>query len=337
MPVTLKDVAKHAGVSYATVSRVLANKPNITPETRNRVLESVQQLGYRPNRIAQSLQAKRSSIIGIVITDIQYDFFPPLVRAVENLASQHNFAVFLCNTEENSKRESKYINLLIQERVAGAIIAPIGTDPDDVLRLQRAEIPVVLVDREIPGLAVDSVLIDNHKAAYRLINHLIQNGYNSIAAVVGNTTVTTARERLQGYKDALKAHNLPVNPEHILIGNPTMETGIHYTEQLLNSPALPDAIFASNHMLASGVYKAIRTAGLDIPRDVAVVAIDDPVWASFVQPTMTVISQPAHQLGVTAMQLLSERISSPDAPIQRVVLDGELIVRESSNPRQNTN
>jgi len=334
MPVTLKDVAKHAGVSYATVSRVLADKPNITPETRQRVLNSVQELGYRPNRIAQSLQAKRSSIIGIVITDIQYDFFPPMVRAVEDLASQHNFAVFLCNTEENIKRERKYINLLIQESVAGAIIVPSGNETDGILRLQRAGIPVVLVDRDIPGLEVDSVLIDNRKAAYRLTDHLIQNGYQNIAAVVGNTTVTTARERLEGYKNALNAHNLPVDPDRILIGTPTMETGVEYTRELLNLSNLPDAIFASNHMLASGVYKAIRTAGLEIPDDVAVVAIDDPVWASFVQPAMTVISQPAHQLGVTAMQLLSERIDLPDAPVQRVVLDGELIVRASSQPRQ---
>lgn len=335
MPVTLKDVAKHAGVSYATVSRVLANKPNIADSTRQRVLKAVHQLDYRPNRTARSLKAQRSEIIGLIISDIQYDFSPPLVRAVEDLASASGYGLFLCNSDENPDKEMYYTELLIQENVSGVIIAPTHESNLAVQRLLDVNIPIVVVDRRVQDAEVDTVVIDNFAAAYKLTHHLIENGYQKIGAVFGSITATTARERLEGFQQALKDADLPINDHHIRIGSPRPEVGNQLTREILTTTSPPEAILASNHFLASGVFQAIKTLGLRIPDNIALVAFDDSIWTALVEPRLTVIAQPAYSIGETAAQLLLERISKPNPPIQFITLDVELLVRESSGSFSN--
>lgn len=330
MPATLKDVAKSAGVSYATVSRVLANKPNIADDTRERVLQAVNQLGYRPNRTARSLKARRSEIIGLIISDIQYDFSPPVVRAVEDLASAAGYGLFLCNSDENPAKEMYYAELLIQENVSGVIVAPTNENNPSVHRLLQADIPVVVVDRGVQNVNVDTVVIDNLAAAYQLTRHLIENGYRQIGGIFGLITATTARQRQAGFQQALMDAGISIRDEYVQFGAPRAEAGNELMRELLALDAPPAAVLASNHLLASGAYQAIRAAGLKIPADVALVAFDDPMWASLVEPRLTVIAQPTYAMGETAARLLMNRILEPNLPIQSLTLDVELLIRESS-------
>lgn len=330
MSITLKDVAERAGVSYATVSRVLAGKPNIASDTRQRVLDAVDQLGYRPNRTARSLKTRRSDIIGLIISDIQYDFFPPLVRGVEDQTSGVGYGLFLCNSDENTEKEMDYTELLIQENVSGVIIAPTQEHSQAVQRFLAANIPVVVVDRRIQGADVDTVVIDNFTAAYELAQHLIENGYRNFGAVVGSIAATTAKERLAGFQKALADAGIMIDPAHVRIGAPRFDVGRQFTQEILSTPNPPEALLASNHLLASGVFQTIKDLDLRIPNDVALVAFDDPTWASLVEPTLTVAAQKAYSVGETAAQLLLKRILQPDLSIQMRVLAAEIRIRESS-------
>lgn len=334
MPPTLKDVAERAGVSYATVSRVLANKPNIREETRQRVLLAVQEIGYRPNRVARSLKSRNSQIIGVVVSNIIYDFFAPLVRAIEDYVSQHDFGLVLCNSDESPEKEIRCINLLIEENAAGVIIAPTVENNHAIDLLLDTQIPVVTVDRRVTNHAgPDSVVIDNARSAFRLIDHLITNGYRRIGAVVGSQEIYTARERYIGYRQALECHDIPLDPALVATNIPTVKNGYDLALSLLRMSDPPTALFTSNHLLASGALKAIKTAGLTIPDDVALVTFDNSTWTELVDPGLTVIEQPAARLGYTAADLLIQRIDNPHLPCRDVSLEAQLIVRGSSKPR----
>lgn len=333
MSPTLKDVAERAGVSYATVSRVLANKPHIREETRQRVLQAVAEIGYRPNRVARSLQSQNSQIIGVIVSDIVYDFFPPLVRAIEHYVSQHDFALFLCNSDEDPVKEKQCVNLLVEENVAGVIIAPTVEKNDAIDQLIDAKIPVVTVDRRISNRGhVDSVVIDNVKYAFHLVDHLITNGYTRVAAVVGSLDLYTARERYVGYRQALEHHGIPVDLGLVATATPTLDNGYTLAMSLLQASDPPTALFTSNHLLASGAFKAIKEIGLEIPEDIAVVTFDNSAWTELVEPNLTVVAQPSAKLGTIAADLLIERISNPDRPYKNISLDAEIIVRGSSQP-----
>ncbi len=335
MSPTLKDVAERAGVSYATVSRVLANKPHIREETRQRVLQAVQEIGYRPNRVARSLQSQSSQIIGVIVSDIVYDFFPPLVRAIEDYVSRHDFALFLCNSDENPVKEKRSVNLLVEENVAGVIMAPTVEENEAIELLLDARIPVVTVDRRVKNYtSVDSVVIDNAKAAFQLVDHLVANGYRRIGAVVGSPELYTARERCVGYRQALEHHGIPIDPAIIATGTPTFENGYTLTLAMLQQDDPPTALFTSNHLLASGAFKAIKELELTIPDHIALVTFDNSSWTELVDPGLTVADQPTLELGNIAADLLIQRIENPDRPYQNVSLEAEIVVRGSSQPRR---
>lgn len=333
MAVTLKDVARRAGVSYATVSRVLAGKPNIRDETRRTVLAAVDDLGYTPNRTARSLQARKSQIIGVIVSDIRYDFFPPVVRGIEHVVSQQGYGIFLSNSDEDHAKEERFARLLLEENVSGAIIAPTGLESTSIRNLEEAGIPVVTFDRHVRSPETDSVTIDNFESARRLTGHLLERGYRRIGAAFGRSNATTATERLRGFLAALDEAGIDPDPSLVRVGGPSREDGILHTRSLLQRSDPPEAIFASNHLLATGVYEVLREMRLRIPEDVALVSFDDPPWASYVEPPITVVSQPTFDIGRTAATLLLERIAAPRAPRRHVTLPAELLVRGSSVPR----
>jgi LacI family fructose operon transcriptional repressor len=334
MPSTLKDVAERAGVSYATVSRVLANKPNIREETRQRVLQAVHEVGYRPNRVARSLRSQNSQIIGVVVSNIIYEFFAPLVRAIEDYVSQHDFGLVLCNSDESPQKEKRSVNLLVEENVAGVVIAPTIEENDALDQLLDAQIPVVTVDRRVKDCSgLDSVVIDNAKSAFQLIDHLITNGYRRIGAVLGSQSLYTARERYAGYKQALQFHDIPLDPAIVASDTPSPENGYALALALLKMSTPPTALFTSNHLLASGAFKAIKEVGFTLPDDIALVTFDNSTWTELVEPKLTVVEQPAAKLGYTAADLLIQRIANPDLPYQDILLEATIIVRGSSKPR----
>lgn len=328
---TIKDVAEVAGVSTATVSRVLSNKPHVRAELRERVLTAVAELDYRPNLVARSLRSQQTKTIGLIVSDIRNPFFTAISRAVEDVAYEQGYSVILCNTDEDPEKELLYLSLMRDENVAGIIFSPTRQTAANFSKL-TLNLPVVIIDRTVDADHVDMVLIDNAASGFRLTNHLIENGYRRIAAVLGEAS-TTGRERHQGYADALKANGIPHLPELVKYVQPKTSAGKAAALDLLALPEPPDAFFTSNSLLMAGVLAAIQELGCRIPDDVALVGFDDTIWSSLVQPAITLIAQPTKEIGQTATELLIKRVSQPDQAVRQVILKGQLIVRGSSAPR----
>jgi len=326
---SIKDVAKIAGVSTATVSRVLANHARVKEDTRKLVLDAVEQLNYRPNLIARSLRVQKSAKIGLVVSDIRNPFFTAIGRAVEDAAYEQGYSVLMCNTDENPAKEEMYLNLLHDENVAGIIFSPTQQFSAG-LKSYQSNIPFVIIDRAVNSKHVDMVLLDNVAAAYELTNHLIENGYRKLAGLFGNAS-TTGQERNKGFQKALKEHQLKPIAEYFI--SPRIKQGYDTTIALLDSAEQPDAIFTSNSLLTAGVFQALRDRKLKVPTDVALVGFDETTWGELVDPPITLIAQPTEEIGRTATELLFQRIDEPTRSPKTVILKGNLIVRASSFPR----
>ena len=326
--VNIKDVANLAGVSVATVSRVLGGGTAVSEAARRKVLEAVRRLGYRPDLAARRLRSRHSSTIGLVVSDIRNPFFTEVSRAVEDVAFSHQLSVILCNTDEDPEREAACLNLMRDENVSGVILTP-------SLRLlaqfQPGDygFPVVLVDRYQRGIAADAVLLDNFDAARRLTDHLVGNGHRDMVFFYGAESAT-GRQRLEGHRAAMAAHGLPVRAEGI---KPRAEQAREAARAALAHPPLPQAVIASSGLVLLGIVEAMRAAGLAAPRDLAVAGFDDLPWTRLVEPGVTVIAQPTYEMGREAIGLLLRRIAEPDLAARQLVLRGELVERGSSAAR----
>ena len=330
--VSIKDVAEAAGVSTATVSRVLSNGQHVRPEVRARVMAVVEHLSYRPNLVARSLRSQHSNTLGLIVSDVRNPFFTSISRAVEDTAYEQGFSVLLCNTDENPEKETIYLNLLQDENVAGVIVSPTR---QTVTRFTSSNLnsPIVIIDRSMPDADVDVVLLDNVDAGYRLTTHLIENGYRHIGILCGDAS-TTGRERQAGYEKALRAHELSPAPDQVKYIRPRIEDGYAATLKMLDSAHPLNALVTTNSLLGAGALQAIRERKLTIPDDIALVTFDETTWASLVEPAITLIAQPTSEIGKTATELLLQRIAEPTRPTRQVMLKGQLLVRESSAPRK---
>lgn len=326
---SIKDVAKAAGVSTATVSRVLANNAPIRPETRERVMQAVTALNYRPNLTARSLRAQKSAKIGLVVSDIRNPFFTAIGRAVEDTAYEQGYSVLMCNTDENPEKETMYLNILHDENVAGVIFSP-TQQFSAAAKNFHSSMPFVIIDRTVKTDKADMVLLDNVNAAYDLASHLVENGYRNIAGLFGNAS-TTGKDRQLGFQNALEKHGL--HPAAIHFIEPRIKHGYDVTTKLLSQAKHPDAIFTSNSLLTAGAFQAIRDCGLAVPAEVALVGFDETTWGALVDPPITVIAQPTEEIGRTATELLFQRINEPERTTKTVILKGKLLVRGSSAPR----
>jgi LacI family fructose operon transcriptional repressor len=326
---SIKDVARAANVSTATVSRVLANNAPIRPETRERVLQAVDALGYRPNLIARSLRAQKSAKIGLVVSDIRNPFFTAIGRSVEDTAYEQGYSVLMCNTDENPEKEKMYLNILHDENVAGVIFSP-TKQFSAASKTPQSSIPYVIIDRAVEMSGSDAVLLDNVRAAYELATHLVENGYRKITGIFGNAS-TTGADRQQGLQKALQDHDLHPFSLHFI--EPRIKSSYELTLQLLAADERPDAIFTSNSLLTAGVYQAIRDRGLAVPNEIALVGFDETTWGALVDPPITVIAQPTEEIGRTATELLFQRIAEPEREPKTVILKGKLLARGSSAPR----
>src|SRR5258706_2758974 len=326
---SIKDVAKTAGVSTATVSRVLANHARIKEETWQRVREAVEQLNYRPNLIARSLRVQKSARIGLVVSDIRNPFFTAIGRAVEDSAYEQGYSILMCNTDENPEKEELYLNLLHDENVAGIIYSPTQKFSTK-LSTFNSNIPFVIIDRAVNMKQADMVLLDNVAAGYELTKHLIENGYRKVAGLFGNAS-TTAPERNQGFRKALSEYQLKPAGEYFI--PPRIKQGYEITVGLLSQSHRPDAIFTSNSLLTAGAFQAIRGSHLKVPNDVALVGFDETTWGELVDPPITLIAQPTEEIGRTATELLFQRIEEPTRSPKTVILQGTLIARGSSGKR----
>ena len=323
MTTSIKDVARAAGVSPATVSRALGKGP-VSEALRAQVLEAVRATGYRPNLAARRLRSQESGTIGLVLADIGNPFFTGVARAVEAAAYEAGLRVLLCNTDEDPAREAAYLALMQEERVAGLILAPTRITAEGLAEAPPA-MPVVLIDRPGPPGLFDSVLLDNAGASAALVDHLVAQGYRRIAGLFGQTSGTGV-ERAEGYRTAMARHGLAPALRFVLPQAEAAETGF----AALCQEGQPEAMIASNSLLLMGLLRAARGAGLRIPADLALAGFDNEPWTGLVEPGVTVIEQPLEAIGRQAMALLFERLQTPAAPIRKVMLSGRAVLRGST-------
>lgn len=327
---TISDVARQAGVSTVTVSRVLNNAPNVNLATRARVEQAIRQLGYVPNVAARSLRSKRTHSLALIVPDITNPFWTTVARGVEDAAQSSGYAVLLCNTDENCAKQSRYLDLVASRRVDGVIIAPCDSDVENIRALRDREIATVLVDRRVPGWETDSVRGDSAGGAYALVRHLIALGHRRIAMISGPPNTSTAEDRVDGYCAALREAGIEPDGALIRRGEFRASSGERLMGQLLDEGFQPTATFAANNAIALGVIDAAARRGRRIPHDLALVCFDDFDAASHLFPFLTVAVQPAYEMGATAAQLLLDRIAAgPTAPPQHVLLPTRLIIRHS--------
>ena len=320
------DVAKHAGLSVASVSRVLSGLPGVSESTRKRVMDAVDALGYRPNLAARRLRSRRTDTLGLIVSDIRNPYFMEVSRAVEDVAYANGMRVMLCNADEDPEKENFYLEMMRDENVAGVILSPTLAL---LSHYQSTDFPfpVVLVDRCESDTDADAVLLDNTDAAQRLIRHLVDAGHRRIAFFYGAASAT-GRQRLQGYQEALSAAGL--TPLTQALKPTTDEAFAAMREFLRKNTQLPDAIVASSGLILLGLVQALREANLRFPEDIALAGFDDMPWTRVVTPAITVMAQPTYDIGRSAIELLLARIAQPEQAVRRIVLRGELLVRGSS-------
>jgi LacI family transcriptional regulator len=329
--VTIRDVARLAGVSPMTVSRVINHSGTVSRDTRGRVEQAIAQLGYVPSRLARGLSAQRTGTLAVIVPDVANPFFTLIVRGAEDVARRAGFRVILCDTRSDLQVEREVIEEMIAHRVEGIVIAPVNDRSREPLRrLAGFGIPFVLVDRTVPGIDADTVLGESGAGSKRLVEHLIGLGHRRIAMIVESDEVSTARDRRRGYDTALDEAG--IEPDRGLVVEATADTagGFNGMQRLLELDTPPTAVFTVNNLVALGAIEAVRAAGLEVPDDVALVCFDDIEYASRLYPFLTVMEQPAETFGTLSTQLLLERIGGRAPERKRVVvLPADFVVRRS--------
>ncbi len=328
----IKDVAARAGVSIASVSRVLNGSKPVTDHTRDRVLAAVHDLNYSIDQRARSLRRQRSGTLGLILAEVRNPFFTQVIHSIEDVAYQSNNSLFLCNSDENPERERFYLELMQAQRIDGIILLPVTSSGDALSPLLRHDVPVVCLDRRVDDVDLDSVLVDNVAGAMMAVEHLVVLGHRRIG-YIGGRLVTPGIERLEGFRRGLTAYGLGEHPELIRQGDSMQESGYRETLALLALDVVPSAIFAINNPMSLGVMAAIKERGLRIPQDISVIGFDDAPWSGLLNPPLTTIAQPTDALGTAAARLLLERIEGGDnGAVQHIVMMPHLIKRASTGP-----
>lgn len=328
----LNEVAEMAGVSIATVSRVMNKHPKVNADTRHRVQQAIKQLNYQPNRVAKRLRNRNASgnLLGVLIPDIQNPFYVEVLRGIEDVAYENQYALITCNFSQDESKEKMYLDILQSESIDGLIAAPTSEHDQKVTDLVKRGLPIVCVDRGLLGVDVDVVLVENRNGAFSAVDHLARSGYKRIAYISGLPQIPSSRQREEGYREALAVHHLPFVEELVKYGDSRHESGVRLCEELLNLPQPPDAIFTGNNLITLGALETIHKRGLQIPRDIAIIGFDDMYWSISLNPPLTAVRQPAYEIGKRAAEQLILRINDPSRPTVSMVLKTQLMIRSSS-------
>jgi LacI family transcriptional regulator len=328
--VTLKDVARLAGVSTATVSNVINSSKKVSEKVEKNVLNSMEALNYQPDMVAKSLRIKESKLIGLVISDIANSFFASVVRGIEDALSADGYNVLLCNSDLNVDKEKKYLNLLLGKRVDGLIISASGSSNSYYKQLKNNGVPSVYLNRSPDFTDIDTVTTNNYGGSYQATDHLINHGHKKIGIITGIQNINTGRERLSGFKQALLDNDLEINENWVKEGNFEDNSGYFKMKEIMEQTDRPTALFVSNNAMTLGVYKYIKKFALKIPDDIAIIGFDDPEWGSIVDPPLTAVAQPSYQLGTEAARLIIEKIKGGHADRQQIItLNPTLVIRNS--------
>jgi LacI family transcriptional regulator len=325
----MSDVASRAGVSKTTVSHVINETRFVEEETRQRVLQAIEELGYRPSAVARSLTTNRTQTIGVIVSDASNYFFAEVLHGIEDVLMPENYALLVCNTTEILEREAHYLDLFLRQRVDGIIAAATSQRWDILTEFETQHMPVVFLDREFDGLGGPFVGVDNREGACLGVRYLVDCGHRRIGILAGFQRLSTMRERLAGFRQALQEHRIPLPEEWVSTSPLSIKGGREAMRQMLSLREGPTAVFMSNNLLSLGALLAVNELGLRCPEDIALVGFDDHPWAAVSGPPLTVVRQPARQLGQVAAQMLLDLINDELPPESRVILKCELMQRQS--------
>jgi len=339
--VTIYDIAAKAGVSAMTVSRVINNTGKISDKTRAKVRRVMDELNYVPNHMARSLVLQQSNVLFLLITDITNPFYTTLARGAEDAAKKYGYRLLFGNSDESVEKEKDYIDTILATRADGVLVAPAGDlSLPHLETLRRHQVPFVLLDREVPGMESDIVLGDSKENARKLVEHLTSYGHRRIALINGSPEVSSARLRLEGYREALKLNDVLFDEKYVLETAFEPRSDLSEIEHWLERmDPLPTAIVAGNNVLAVEVIRTLLARGIRVPEQVSLVCFDDLGPFSEIDPFLTVIAQQAYQFGYLGTQMLVDRIQergSVDQPWKKVVLPADMIIRRSVAPLNET-
>lgn len=335
MALTIRDIARKAGVSVPTVSKVLNNRPDVSESTRRRVQQVIASLQYNPSGIARSLVLQKTHTLGLIIPDISSPFYPDVAKGVQNRAYELDYSVLLFDSDNKLEKENHAIKLMKSKRVDGMIVSLAAENRQELRLLEEEGFPVMQIDRIVPGSTAPFVTIDNCLSAYEATTYLIGLGHKCIAHITGNLASQTARDRLQGFYKALEEQGSVVTEYHVLQGDYTVRSGREHMRTLLTLKKRPTAVFVANDLMALGCYEAVFERGLSIPGDMSIIGHDDVEIASLIRPLLTTMAQPTYELGRAAVEGLIRQIEGRNAnsgktEVENVVLRAQLIIRSST-------
>lgn len=328
--VTIRDVANHAQVSVTSVSHVLNETRPVSDALRARVQAAMNELGYQPNLLARSLRRGQTHTLGMIVPDNVNPFFAEVARGIEDVSFARGYSLILCNSDANLQKELLYTGVLADKQVDGIVFVAAGLSAEHVAALQRREIPVVVVDREMADAAADTVMADNAQGGWLATQHLLELGHTHIACIAGPSVLTPSSDRSQGYRRALEGTGLTVDETLIVRGEFDFASGHRAAQELLQRADPPTAIFACNDLMAVGAISAATELGFNVPDQLSIVGFDDVSLASYTNPPLTTVAQPMYNMGSLAAMMLLERLQGSEAPPVRQVLNTRLVVRRSS-------
>lgn len=331
MSATIYDVAREAGVSMATVSRVVNGNPNVKPTTRKKVSEAIERLGYRPNAVARGLASKKTTTVGVIIPDISNVFFSELARGIEDIATMYKYNIILCNSDQNVKKEIRLIQTLLGKQVDGIVFMGGEITSVHVEEFKKSPVPIVLAATTDEQGEIPSVNINYEQSVFEAISFLIEEGHRHIGFINGPAEVPiNGIYKLGGYKRALESHGLPFDESMIAIGDYTYESGKEATEQFLDQAVKPTAVFAASDEMAIGVIHEIQDRGMKVPGDLEVISNENTRLAQMVRPTLTSIVEPMYDIGAVAMRLLTKLMNNEKVDNDEVILPYRIEYRQST-------
>ncbi|UOF90355.1 LacI family transcriptional regulator [Fodinisporobacter ferrooxydans] len=327
----MEDVAKIANVSTATVSRVLSNNKNVSKKTKEKVLKVINQLEYKPNRLASNFRKKTSETIAVILPDIANPFFSEIVKGFRDEALENGYHLLLCDTGNSAAQEKEFVELVKERFVDGIILATARMPKDEIYKLSQ-EIPVVLACEYVESYEIPTVSIDNVSAAREATEYLIDQGHTRIGFITGPLEIILSRDRVKGYRQALLLREIPIHDFLIQEGDFSVKSGYDIMTKFLANEQKPTAIFASNDEMAIGAMKACKSKGLRIPDDISIIGFDDVPISTLVEPELTTVSQPKYEIGSQAMKMLLNIIETNDLKQKQIVLPHKLMIRQTTHP-----
>ncbi len=327
---TIREVAKKARVSSTSVSHVLNNTRFVSEDVRERVKSAMHELNYRPNALARSLRNGKTHTLGLILPDSANPFFAEVGHAIESAAFALGYSVILCNTENDENKERLYTEVLENKQLDGIIFVGAGENLEAISEIVQNGLPLVVVDRDMANLELDTVTTENYQGGLLATQHLLSLGHQIIGCITGPSNITPSAERVTGYRAALQQRGVPAEECLLVRGDFHAPSGYSAAMQLLQQTPRPTAIFVCNDMMAIGALRAASQLGLNVPENVAIVGFDDIELASYVTPALTTVAQPKQEIGQLAVKLLFERMSDPSLPPRHTILSTQLIIREST-------